>query len=127
MADTVAFVILCYITVPFFIVGVIISCKYVRIKIERIFFGQPPPSPPPPPRPPPHSPPPRQNNVRLIIINKTEHEQEETECSICQETNNINSITCECKNSYHLTCISKWLVENNTCPMCRKEYIITEV
>lgn len=42
-------------------------------------------------------------------------------CTICLE--NIIPVeliaVTECQHTYHRTCLITWLVENNTCPLCR--------
>ena len=47
-------------------------------------------------------------------------------CSICTENINNNIKTLNCKHSYHLECINKWLIIINTCPLCR-QIVIDEI
>ena len=48
------------------------------------------------------------------------------ECFIC--LNNIEKnekfvlLSCDCNNSYHETCVEKWLVKNYTCPICKYKW-----
>lgn len=41
-------------------------------------------------------------------------------CSICMEDAN-NKITTPCSHTFCNTCLTKWLFNNDSCPMCRKE------
>ena len=46
----------------------------------------------------------------------------ETICSICrQPILNICRKLNNCSHSFHVGCIDEWLVDNNTCPICRAE------
>jgi hypothetical protein len=45
-------------------------------------------------------------------------------CSICLETDTKETHTTNCGHIFHKSCISTWLKEKNSCPMCRKEQII---
>ena len=45
-------------------------------------------------------------------------------CSICLETDTKETHTTNCGHVFHKSCISTWLKEKNSCPMCRKEQII---
>ena len=43
------------------------------------------------------------------------------ECSICLEhTNQEKDVTLSCDHMFHHSCAIGWLMENDTCPMCRK-------
>ena len=47
-------------------------------------------------------------------------------CGICLETID-DPIGFQCNHSFHNKCISHWLLQNNTCPLCRHEiYETTE-
>ena len=43
-------------------------------------------------------------------------------CSICIEKVN-NGFSLECGHRFHNKCITHWLLNNKTCPVCRKEII----
>ncbi len=53
------------------------------------------------------------DNISVISLN---------ECSICFnsmiKTNSIEKLSCD--HNFHSECINKWLINNNTCPLCRK-------
>lgn len=66
--------------------------------------------------------------------------REPTTCTICFETiGNYDKKSLNCNHSFHRNCINTWLIEQNTCPLCRasqttreetrsaREYPITEV
>ena len=57
----------------------------------------------------------------LETINCSENNQEEKECSICQESfqNEEKLIKLPCKHIYHQGCIKQWLVKKDSCPTCR--------
>ena len=41
-------------------------------------------------------------------------------CCICLETNHIQKvIKTSCNHLYHNECINKWLLKDNSCPLCR--------
>jgi len=44
----------------------------------------------------------------------------EDTCSICYESN-INYTT-DCNHDFCNQCITSWLLSNNNCPLCRKEF-----
>ncbi|XP_044759784.1 E3 ubiquitin-protein ligase RNF8-like [Coccinella septempunctata] len=46
--------------------------------------------------------------------------QEELTCSICSELF-IDAVTLNCSHSFCQFCIVKWMKEQSTCPVCRKE------
>jgi len=43
-------------------------------------------------------------------------------CSICQDDFNVGDtvVLLPCDHKFHEACITPWLVENNSCPICRK-------
>lgn len=44
-------------------------------------------------------------------------------CGICLEILNANQseITTKCNHSFHNKCLTPWLINKNTCPLCRHE------
>jgi len=49
--------------------------------------------------------------------------EKKTECSICQEEMLENEVIYKltCRHSYHQQCVTSWLLNHNTCPLCRLE------
>ena len=47
------------------------------------------------------------------------------QCSICLSEIKENKNVCitECMHEYHTSCLLKWLVNNETCPICRNTLI----
>ena len=45
------------------------------------------------------------------------------ECSICQEAFEVGATVLKlpCRHVYHCECVTSWLAQNNTCPLCRLE------
>mmetsp|Transcript_11937 Transcript_11937/g.14912 ORF Transcript_11937/g.14912 Transcript_11937/m.14912 type:complete len:207 (-) Transcript_11937:167-787(-) len=55
--------------------------------------------------------------------------EEEVSCSICLQEYDVDeevswSRNPECRHGYHKECITRWLLRNDTCPKCRKEYLV---
>jgi hypothetical protein len=50
------------------------------------------------------------------------------ECSICYEniTKETGKAELSCSHSFHLVCLSKWFIKNESCPCCRHEANETE-
>jgi RNA polymerase subunit RPABC4/transcription elongation factor Spt4 len=49
------------------------------------------------------------------------------QCPICQNEMELGEVVIDlkCKHAYHEECISFWLKDENTCPIC-KEYLATQ-
>ncbi len=49
-------------------------------------------------------------------------------CSICHKRVNVNSsriVECSyCNAIFHVSCITPWLVQHNTCPLCQNVYLL---
>lgn len=44
------------------------------------------------------------------------------DCCICKNSIGINNVAkTACEHEFHVDCLVKWLIKNNTCPMCRAE------
>ena len=56
----------------------------------------------------------------LIPISKVNHFNLDN-CSICLENDNQQEISKieKCGHCFHTNCVQRWLVENNSCPICR--------
>lgn len=53
-----------------------------------------------------------------------ESNDETLQCSICyykiKNSNQKKVLSCKACHAFHQKCIWKWLVNNNTCPLCRE-------
>ncbi len=43
------------------------------------------------------------------------------ECSICCDEIGCSRATLSCSHTFHLGCIGRWILRNESCPMCRRE------
>jgi hypothetical protein len=71
----------------------------------------------------------------MMVFNTTEHypyfENKdicEKECLICYNNISYNlqnkyNFKCECYKLFHEKCLQIWYEKNNTCPICKKNYI----
>jgi len=65
----------------------------------------------------------RQQTISLLIPILVVNGQNE-ECSICIDTDNTSEWSIlPCGHKFHRECISKWLLTNQTCPICRLHMI----
>jgi len=44
------------------------------------------------------------------------------ECGICMEPITSHSYKTQCSHSFHNKCLTQWLLQNSSCPLCRKEF-----
>lgn len=55
-----------------------------------------------------------------VSIISTTSSNAENQCIICIQTLNDNVKKLNCGHEFHLNCITVWLNQKNTCPICRK-------
>jgi hypothetical protein len=56
-------------------------------------------------------------NFRQINMN-----EENGICAICDQQNDLNSISLGCGHKFHRNCILEWGSRNRTCPLCRAAF-----
>ena len=51
----------------------------------------------------------------------------EKNCSICKEENPTSTFVFKtpCNHTFHYDCLKKWIMNNETCPMCRSTHLIS--
>ncbi|KAK1359377.1 hypothetical protein POM88_043851 [Heracleum sosnowskyi] len=61
----------------------------------------------------------QRKRTTLAFIRKVGKEEE---CSICVNKFEINEYICilECGHMFHHHCLAPWLLNNSTCPLCRR-------
>lgn len=74
-------------------------------------------------RGPPPAPPSSINALPTIKISQAHVRSNDLNCPICQEKFELGSEAREmpCNHIYHSDCIVPWLVQHNSCPICRVE------
>ncbi|XP_032310853.1 uncharacterized protein LOC26513927 [Drosophila ananassae] len=61
-----------------------------------------------------------ENSSRLAI--------ESVQCSICNDTNaEIDFVETPCQHRFHRTCVTSWLLQNETCPNCRQPCLSSQL
>ena len=45
-----------------------------------------------------------------------------TECGICMEPITSQIYKTQCSHSFHNKCLTQWLLQNSSCPLCREEF-----
>lgn len=61
-----------------------------------------------------------------VVWRRLNQEENEMTCIICQQNVQLGTVSVElpCRHSYHPQCIADWLVQNDTCPLCRSRIVI---
>ena len=61
-------------------------------------------------------------------LEEEEEKEHNINCLICLEkidyTKDIRFIQGCCRQVYHIECIHKWVIDNNTCPTCKETVLI---
>lgn len=61
-------------------------------------------------------------NIETKFINATEDELREAgTCIICRDELKIGSKKLECSHIFHIECLKSWFIQQQTCPICRRE------
>ena len=55
----------------------------------------------------------RKANVIIIFYNIMDT------CCICLKNDDRDIVELNCSHIYHRECIEKWILESNTCPLCK--------
>ena len=63
-------------------------------------------------------------NILQTKFAKANDNDDDDEICFCMEEKADEIVELPCKHKFHISCISKWLVNNNSCPNCRQENII---
>ncbi|TFF88621.1 MAG: hypothetical protein EU548_08615 [Promethearchaeota archaeon] len=56
--------------------------------------------------------------------------QDQVQCGICHQyiVFERNRISCSyCGNHFHYSCVGRWLMEHNACPICQNVYVFPRV
>ncbi|SCM07560.1 ERAD-associated E3 ubiquitin-protein ligase HRD1, putative [Plasmodium chabaudi adami] len=61
-------------------------------------------------------------NIETKFINATEEELKEAgTCIICRDELKVGSKKLECAHIFHVECLKSWFIQQQTCPICRRE------
>ena len=61
------------------------------------------------------------------LIKKSKSSSNRIQCAICHEYVEINAkkIICSyCGSTFHESCVRRWILNHNSCPLCQNIYII---
>ena len=68
------------------------------------------------------------DEIDIFEIGVYDKEEHNINCLICLEkidyTEDIRFIQGCCRQVYHIECIHKWVIDNNTCPTCKGTVLI---
>ena len=64
------------------------------------------------------------NQTIVVQVVPTAVMDAETECCICLDKNEEPWATAQCAHSFHVPCISEWMKQNPSCPICRSSLVV---
>ena len=67
-----------------------------------------------------------ERNYSINKQNMLEFDEDNNEysCIICMDENENEFVKLNCNHIFHTSCLSEWLINNNSCPTCRLSNII---
>jgi hypothetical protein len=63
-------------------------------------------------------------NQTMVQVVPTAVMDAETECCICLDKNEEPWTTARCMHSFHAKCMSEWMKQNPSCPICRSSLVV---
>lgn len=65
----------------------------------------------------------RINNILEVTREEIDEEELDHTCVVCQDEIDHGKLL-ECKHVFHLKCLKKWVLNENSCPSCKREDVI---
>tara|TARA_B100001094_G_scaffold319286_1_gene363911 strand:+ start:9478 stop:10035 length:558 start_codon:yes stop_codon:yes gene_type:complete len=64
-------------------------------------------------------------SMRRLLNNTVESENDSEQCPICLENfeEGMTIVETQCNHKFHNACISRWLQNNTSCPVCRESFL----